>query len=53
MIFTVEKNLQVLQGEKKINIQMWDIPGHERFGGMTNVYYKYSHGALVVFDLSR
>jgi len=47
------KQKQVLQGEKKINIQMWDIPGHERFGGMTNVYYKYSHGALVVFDLSR
>jgi len=42
------KQKQVLQGEKKINIQLWDIPGHERFGGMTNVYYKYSHGALVV-----
>jgi GTPase SAR1 family protein len=28
-------------------------PGHERFGGMTKVYYKYAHGALIVFDLSR
>jgi signal recognition particle receptor subunit beta len=27
--------------------------GHERFGGMTKVYYKYAHGALIVFDLSR
>ena len=52
-VFYRGKNLKVLQGEKKINIQLWDIPGHERFGGMTNVYYKYSHGALVVFDLSR
>ena len=27
--------------------------GHERFGGMTRVYYKYAHGALIVFDLAR
>ena len=27
--------------------------GHERFGGLTRVYYKYAHGALIVFDLSR
>ena len=27
--------------------------GHERFSGMTRVYYKYAHGALIVFDLAR
>lgn len=36
-----------------VHIQLWDIPGHERFGGMTKVYYKYAHGALIVFDLAR
>ena len=36
-----------------VNIQLWDIPGHERFGGLTRVHYKYAHGALIVFDLSR
>ena len=47
------KQKQVSVGDQKLNLQLWDVPGHERFGGMTNVYYKYSHGALVAFDLSR
>ena len=27
--------------------------GHERYSGMSKVYYKYAHGALIVFDLAR
>ena len=38
---------------RTVHIQLWDIPGNERFGGMTKVYYKYAHGALIVFDLAR
>ncbi|XP_012278820.1 ras-related protein Rab-38 [Orussus abietinus] len=37
----------------KINIQLWDIAGHERFGYMTRVYYKYAVAAALVFDISR
>ncbi|KAK3792284.1 hypothetical protein RRG08_007362 [Elysia crispata] len=37
----------------KINLQLWDIAGHERFGHMTRVYYKYAIAAIIVFDLSR
>ncbi|XP_071441096.1 ras-related protein Rab-32-like [Hetaerina americana] len=37
----------------KINLQLWDIAGHERFGYMTRVYYKYAIAAAIVFDVSR
>ena len=26
--------------EQKINLQFWDTPGHECFGGITRVHYK-------------
>ena len=44
---------QVELDGRLVNIQLWDVPGHERFGGMTRVYYKYAHAALIVFDLAR
>lgn len=46
------KSLQWDQ-QTKINLQLWDIAGHERFGYMTRVYYKYAVAAAVVFDVSR
>ena len=30
-----------------------DIAGHERFGCMTHVYYKYAIAAVIIFDLTR
>eukprot|EP00008_Paramoeba_atlantica_P010004 CAMPEP_0201483310 /NCGR_PEP_ID=MMETSP0151_2-20130828/7532_1 /ASSEMBLY_ACC=CAM_ASM_000257 /TAXON_ID=200890 /ORGANISM="Paramoeba atlantica, Strain 621/1 / CCAP 1560/9" /LENGTH=214 /DNA_ID=CAMNT_0047866399 /DNA_START=62 /DNA_END=706 /DNA_ORIENTATION=- len=45
------KELQV--SNRKITLQLWDVAGHERFGTMTRVYYKYALAALIVFDLSR
>ena len=38
---------------KKIDVQLWDIAGQERFGSMTGVYYRESVGAVVVFDITR
>ena len=36
-----------------VNLQLWDVAGHERFGTMTRVYYKYAIAAIIVFDLQR
>jgi len=37
----------------RVSLQLWDVAGHERFGTMTRVYYKYAIAAIIVFDLSR
>jgi len=36
-----------------VNIQYWDIAGHERFGSMTSVYYKHCIAAVIVYDITR
>ncbi|XP_069696085.1 ras-related protein Rab-7L1-like [Periplaneta americana] len=35
-----------------IKVQLWDIAGQERFTWMTRVYYKDSHGCVIMFDLN-
>eukprot|EP01123_Difflugia_compressa_P014894 TRINITY_DN8112_c0_g1_i1.p1 TRINITY_DN8112_c0_g1~~TRINITY_DN8112_c0_g1_i1.p1 ORF type:complete len:245 (+),score=50.90 TRINITY_DN8112_c0_g1_i1:78-737(+) len=45
------KDIQV--GQEKVTLQLWDVAGHERFGTMTRVYYKYAIAAVIVFDVSR
>lgn len=51
----VDFAIKSLQWDEKtlVTLQLWDIAGHERFGKMTRVYYKYATAAIIVFDLSR
>jgi len=36
----------------KIKFQIWDTAGQERYRAITNSFYNYSKGVLLVFDLS-
>jgi len=38
---------------KPCTIQFWDIGGGERFGKLTQIFYRGTDGALVVFDCTR
>lgn len=38
---------------KTIKFQIWDLAGQERFGSVRSLYYSGSHGALMVFDVTR
>lgn len=43
--------------EKKFNdqlvkLQIWDTAGQERFRSLAELYYRGSHGAILVFDVS-
>jgi len=51
----VDFAVKVVEWDESTNVslQLWDVAGHERFGTMTSVYYKYAIAAIIVFDLSR
>ena len=44
------KSLQV--GQKTINLQLWDTAGQEKYKSVTRSYYKNSHGALAIYDIT-
>ena len=38
--------------DKKINLNIWDTAGQDRFRAITQSYYKGAHGVLLLFDLT-
>lgn len=36
-----------------LKVQLWDLAGQKRFSFLRKIFYKGSHGAIFVFDLTR
>ncbi len=52
--FAVKKTkIQTEEGEKDVKFQIWDLAGQPRFNSVRELYYKGSHGGLLVFDITR
>ncbi|KAL5008153.1 hypothetical protein ScPMuIL_013734 [Solemya velum] len=49
----VEFKIQVLEiDNKQIKLQLWDTAGQERFRTLSTTYFKGSHGAVIVYDIT-
>ncbi|UCE13711.1 MAG: GTP-binding protein [Candidatus Heimdallarchaeota archaeon] len=52
--FAVKKTrISTEEGEKDVKFQIWDLAGQPRFNSVRELYYKGSHGGLLVFDITR
>ncbi len=40
-------------GPQTVKFQIWDLAGQPRFNSVRELYYKGSHGGLLVFDITR
>ena len=44
--------MMTIDGED-VRIQLWDLAGQDRLGGISRLYCRDAHGALVVTDITR
>ena len=52
--FAVKKTqINTEEGVKEVKFQIWDLAGQPRFNSVRELYYKGSHGGLLVFDITR
>lgn len=52
--FAVKKaTIDTEEGAKEVKFQIWDLAGQPRFNSVRELYYKGSHGGLLVFDITR
>ena len=45
-------NKIVLVGERRVKLSVWDTAGQERFHALGPIYYRDSHGAVLVYDIT-
>lgn len=46
----LEKRLNI--AGRRVNLALWDTAGQERFHALGPIYYRDSHGALLVYDIT-
>ena len=46
-------NKQLTIEGHKINVEIWDTAGCERYRSLTSLYYKGAKGAFVVYDITQ
>ncbi len=52
-IGAASSNFVVRIQDKLVKLQLWDTAGQENFRSMIRVFYKGSHGAILVYDITR
>ena len=50
-IATLGVNLHTIDRDK-VMLNIWDIAGQEKFGGLKEGYYRGAHAAIVMFDVT-
>merc|ERR1719397_1556544 len=45
-------NKMVFVGERRVKLSVWDTAGQERFHALGPIYYRDSHGAVLVYDIT-
>jgi len=45
-------NKKITVRGKKVNLSIWDTAGQERFHALGPIYYRDSHGAVLVYDIT-
>lgn len=49
----ITKKIEVPEGHNFVKAQIWDLAGQPSFQEVREKYYKGSHGAIIVFDITR
>ena len=51
--YSMDYRMKIVEiGEKIINLQIWDSPGHDRLRSIVQNYYKGADGIIIVYDIT-